>query len=77
MMTSLVVIEDFEKPQTCWDCPILKNNSFGELYCGFLGDKNGIIKTYDQGFLHKQCKLQTLTFGVESRTLDDEEDYDD
>lgn len=58
----VVVIENFEKPDCCWDCKILKTNASGDVYCGLLGERKGKIKEYEEGFLREDCKLNTIAF---------------
>lgn len=62
MPKKAVVINDFEQPESCWDCPILKTTVDGFVYCGLIGERNGRIKEYEHGFIRKDCKLETLTF---------------
>lgn len=62
MTKKAVVINDFEQPDCCWDCPILKATADGMVYCGLIGERKGKITRYDQGFIRDDCKLETLTF---------------
>ena len=57
----IVAIENFEKPQNCWECPILKER-MGELFCGLIGERKGKIRTYDRDYIHEDCKLVTFAY---------------
>ena len=57
----IVFIEDFEKPQSCWDCPMLKSAQ-EKMYCGLLGETNGQLRKYSDGFRRDDCKLRELAF---------------
>jgi len=58
----VVVIDNFEQPESCWDCPILKTNVSGDVFCGLLGERKGKIKEYEHGFIRSDCKLDTIAF---------------
>lgn len=57
----ITFIEDFEKPESCWDCPLLKTAQ-EKTYCALLGEVKGHIKKYESGFNREDCRLKTLAF---------------
>jgi len=60
----VVIIEDFEKPDSCWDCPMLKSMQ-EKLYCAILGERKGVIREYEHGFQRADCKLSEIVLDVE------------
>lgn len=57
----ITFIEDFEKPKSCWDCPLLKSEQ-ERTYCSLLGEIKGRIKKYENGFGREDCRLKTIAF---------------
>ena len=61
----VVVAEDFPKPDSCFDCPLVQWETILKPYCKMLGEKDGLLpKNYDAKYKNPKCKFKELTFTV-------------